>query len=86
MKPLIRSESLSSKNTSKNTLRFSGCSIMVDVIQRLLDVNADGRITVKEIISLSTLANKPLKIQECVEEYTALIMEVHTTAVYNHFH
>ncbi|KAF5189531.1 Respiratory burst oxidase protein [Thalictrum thalictroides] len=44
----------------------------------MVDKNADGRITeeeVKEIIALSASANKLSKIQDHVEEYTALIME-----------
>ncbi|XP_010549734.1 PREDICTED: respiratory burst oxidase homolog protein B [Tarenaya hassleriana] len=44
----------------------------------MVDKNLDGRITeeeVKEIIALSASANKLSKIQERVEEYTALIME-----------
>ncbi|KAL5712994.1 hypothetical protein ACHQM5_015113 [Ranunculus cassubicifolius] len=44
----------------------------------MVDKNADGRITeddVKEIISISASANKLSKIQDRVDEYTALIME-----------
>ncbi|XWS57509.1 hypothetical protein CRYUN_Cryun09bG0180300 [Craigia yunnanensis] len=44
----------------------------------MVDKNADGRITeedVKEIIALSASVNKLSKIQECAEEYAALIME-----------
>ncbi|TYJ11672.1 hypothetical protein E1A91_A11G293000v1 [Gossypium mustelinum] len=44
----------------------------------MVDKDADGRITeeeVKEIITLSASANKLSKIQECAEEYAALIME-----------
>ncbi|KAF9620978.1 hypothetical protein IFM89_015800 [Coptis chinensis] len=44
----------------------------------MVDKNADGRITeeeVKEIIALSASANKLSKIQDRVDEYTALIME-----------
>ncbi|EXB50753.1 hypothetical protein L484_000909 [Morus notabilis] len=46
--------------------------------KKMVDKNADGRITeeeVKEIISLSAGANKLSKIQERAEEYAALIME-----------
>ncbi|XP_022146042.1 respiratory burst oxidase homolog protein B [Momordica charantia] len=44
----------------------------------MVDKNADGRITgkeVKEIIALSASANKLSKIQDDAEEYAALIME-----------
>ncbi|URE06478.1 respiratory burst [Musa troglodytarum] len=44
----------------------------------MVDKNADGRITeeeVREIIALSASANKLSRIQERVDEYTALIME-----------
>ncbi|PON82525.1 Respiratory burst oxidase [Trema orientale] len=43
-----------------------------------VDKDGDGQITeeeVKEIILLSTSANKLFKIQTCAEEYAALIME-----------
>ncbi|PIA44456.1 hypothetical protein AQUCO_01700213v1 [Aquilegia coerulea] len=82
---LVRRSGLTSSSVTKEVLHAfwqqltdQSFDARLQTFFDMVDKNADGRITeeeVKEIIALSASANKLSKIQDRVEEYTALIME-----------
>ncbi|KAG7023975.1 Respiratory burst oxidase-like protein B, partial [Cucurbita argyrosperma subsp. argyrosperma] len=82
---LARRRSITSTSITKGELREfweqmsdESFDARLQIFFDMVDKNADGRITgkeVKEIIALSASANKLSKIQDDAEEYATLIME-----------